>query len=71
VWILTHRSKRSSRIVSIGLEHPKVKATSPQVKVARIKVESEEAKKTMNHSCSLASLFLNLEDEILLRGLDL
>ena len=41
----THRSKRSSRIASIGLKHLKVKATSPQVKVARVKVESGQAMK--------------------------
>jgi hypothetical protein len=40
-----HRSERSSRIASIGLEHLKAKATSPQVKVDRVKVESEEAMK--------------------------
>jgi hypothetical protein len=45
VWVLTHRSRRSSRIASIGLEHLKVKATSPQVQVGRVKVESEEAMK--------------------------
>jgi hypothetical protein len=45
VWVLTHRSRRASRIVSIGLKHLKVKATSPQVKVARVKVDSEEAMK--------------------------
>jgi hypothetical protein len=45
VWVLTHRSRRSSRIASIGLEHLKVKATSPQVQVDRVKVESEEAMK--------------------------
>jgi hypothetical protein len=45
VWVLTHRSNESSRIISIGLEHLKVQATSPQVKVARVKVESEEAMK--------------------------
>jgi hypothetical protein len=40
--------------------------------VGRVKVELEEAmKKTMNQSHFLASLFLNLEGEILLRGLDL
>jgi hypothetical protein len=37
-----------------------------------VKVESGEAmKKPINQSHFLASLFLNLEDEILLRGLDL
>jgi hypothetical protein len=45
VWVLTHRSKRSSRIASIGLEHLKAKATSVKVKVARVKVELEEAMK--------------------------
>jgi hypothetical protein len=43
VWVLTHRSKGSSRIASIGLEYLNVKATSQQVKVAKVKVESEEA----------------------------
>jgi hypothetical protein len=47
------------------------KATSPQVKVARVEVELEEAMKKTNQSHFLASLFLNLEGEILLRGLDL
>jgi hypothetical protein len=45
VWVLTHRSKRSSRIASIGLKHSKVKATSAPVKVARVKVELQEAMK--------------------------
>jgi hypothetical protein len=72
VWLVTHKSKGSSRIISIGLEHLKVKETSPQVKVARVKAEPEEAmKKPMNQLHYLASLFLNLEGEILLRGLDL
>ena len=44
-WVLTRRSKRSSRISSIGLKHLKVKATSPQVKIVWVKVESEEAMK--------------------------
>jgi hypothetical protein len=39
VWVLTHRSKKSSRIASIGLKYLKVKATSSQVEVARVKVE--------------------------------
>jgi hypothetical protein len=43
VWVLTHRSKRSSRIALIGLKHLKVKATRPHVKVIRVKVESGEA----------------------------
>jgi hypothetical protein len=42
VWVLTHRFKRSSRIASIGLKHLKVEATSPQVKVARVKVEPKK-----------------------------
>jgi hypothetical protein len=72
VWVLAHRPKGSSRIASIGLEYLKVKAIGPQVKVSTVKVESEEAmKKPMNQSHFLASLFLNLEGEILLRGLDL
>jgi hypothetical protein len=70
VWVLTHRSKGSSIIISIGLEHLKVKATSPQVKVVRVKVESSY-ERPMNPSLFLASLSLNLEDKILLRGLDL
>ena len=45
VWVLTHRSKGYSRSVSLGLERLKVKATSPQVKVARVEVELEEAMK--------------------------
>jgi hypothetical protein len=45
VWVLTHRSKGSSRIAPIGLERLKVKATSPQVKVARVKARLEEAMK--------------------------
>jgi hypothetical protein len=45
VWVLTHRSKGFSRIISIDLEHLKVKATDPQVKVSRVKVESGEAMK--------------------------
>jgi hypothetical protein len=44
-WVLTHRSKRSSRIASIGLKHLKVKATNPQVRVVEAKVESREAMK--------------------------
>jgi hypothetical protein len=69
---ITHRSKRSSRIALVGREHLKVKATSPQVKVAKVKAELEEAMKETNEPISfLASLSLNLEGEILLRGLDL
>jgi hypothetical protein len=68
VWVLTHRSKRSSRIASIGLKHLKVKATSPQVKVARAKAGLEETEKPMNQSHFRASLFLNLEGEIPVKG---
>jgi hypothetical protein len=72
VWVLTHRSRRSSRIALIGLKHLKVKATRPLVKVARVKLESGEAmKKPIDQSHFPASLFLNLEGEILLRGLGL
>jgi hypothetical protein len=42
VWVLTRRSKRYSRIASIGLKHLKVEATNPQVKVARVKVEPKK-----------------------------
>jgi hypothetical protein len=45
VWVLTHRSKRSSTIASIGLKRLMVKATSTQVKVIEVKVESGEAMK--------------------------
>jgi hypothetical protein len=69
VWVLTHRSKRSSRIASISLKHLRAKATSPQVKVAKVEVVLEEAmKKPMNQYHILASLFLNLEGEILVKG---
>jgi hypothetical protein len=42
VWVLTHKSKGSSRIISISLEYLKVKTTSSQVKVARVKVEPKK-----------------------------
>jgi hypothetical protein len=42
VWVLTHKFKRSSRIASIGLKHERAKATSPQVGVARVKVNSRK-----------------------------
>jgi hypothetical protein len=45
VWVLIYRSKRSSRIASIGLEHLKVKATNPEVKLTEFKAELEEAMK--------------------------
>jgi hypothetical protein len=54
VWVLTHRSKRFSRIASIGLEHMKVKATSLQVKLAESKSTQESHGQPMNqpyHSC--------------------
>jgi hypothetical protein len=38
VWVLTHRSKRSSRIAPIGREHLKVKLASPLVKLAESKL---------------------------------
>jgi hypothetical protein len=71
VWVLTHRSKRSSRIASIGLEHLKVKDTSLQVKLAESKSTQESREQPMTNLVVLSSLFLNLEGEILLRGLDL
>jgi hypothetical protein len=48
-WVLTHRSKGTSRIVLIGLEHLKVKATGPQVKVGRFVVRPCE--QSMNQPC--------------------
>jgi chromatin segregation and condensation protein Rec8/ScpA/Scc1 (kleisin family) len=71
VWVLTHRSKRSSRIASIRLKHLKVKEASPQVKLTESKSAQESREQLMNQSHFLASLFLNLEGEILLRGLGL
>jgi hypothetical protein len=71
VWVLTHRTRRSSRIASIGLKHLKVKEVSPQVKFLESKSTQESCEQLMNQSHFLASLFLNLKDEILLRGLDL
>jgi hypothetical protein len=38
VWVLTHRSRKSSIIASFGLEHLKVKATSSQVKLVESKL---------------------------------
>jgi hypothetical protein len=38
VWVLTHRSRRSSRIASIGLKHLMVKETNPQVKLTESKL---------------------------------
>jgi hypothetical protein len=68
VWVLTHRSKRSSRIASVGLEHLKVKATSSQVKLADSKSTQESREQPMNQSCFLASFFLNLGGEIPIKG---
>jgi hypothetical protein len=49
--VLTHRSKESSRIVSIGLEHLKVKAIGPQVKLAESKLTQESLGQPMNQLC--------------------
>jgi hypothetical protein len=68
VWVLTHRSKRTSRIASIGLEHLKVEATNPQVKLADSKSTQERSERPMNQSHFLASLFLNLGGEIPVKG---
>jgi hypothetical protein len=68
VWVLAHRSKRSSRIVSIGCEHLKVKATSPQVKLANLKSTQGSRGHPMNQPCCLASFFLNLGGEIPVKG---
>jgi hypothetical protein len=68
VWVLTHKSRRSSRIASVGLEHLKVKATSPQVKLAESSSTQESREKPMNQSCFLASVFLNLGGEIHVKG---
>jgi hypothetical protein len=43
VWVLTHRSKRSSRIVSIRREHLKVKEASSKVKLAESKSTQKAA----------------------------
>jgi hypothetical protein len=68
VWVLTHRSKRSSRIVSIGLRHLKIKATSPQVKLVESKSTQESCEQPMNQPCFLASSFLNLGGKIPVKG---
>jgi hypothetical protein len=54
----------------VGREHLKVKATSPQVKLIESKATQESNDQPMNQSYFPASLFLNLEGEILLRGLE-
>jgi hypothetical protein len=71
VWVLTHMSKRSSRIASAGRKHLKVKATSPQVKIVESKSTQESREQHMNQPCFLASFFLNLGGEIPVKGLDL
>jgi hypothetical protein len=68
VWVLTHRSKRPSRIASFGLEHLKVKATSPQVKLAKSKSTQESHEQPMNQPCFFASFFLNHGGEIPVKG---
>jgi hypothetical protein len=68
VWVLTHRSRRSSRIASVGLEHLKVKATSPQVNLVETKSTQESHEQPMNQTCFLASFFLNLGGEIPVKG---
>jgi hypothetical protein len=68
VWVLTHKSKRSSGIALIGLEHPKVKATSSPVKLVESKSTQESREQPMNQPCFLASSFLNLGGEILVKG---
>jgi hypothetical protein len=68
VWVLAHRSKGSSRIISIGCEHLKVKATSPQVKLAESNSTEESREQPMNQPCFLVSVFLNLGGEIPVKG---
>jgi hypothetical protein len=68
VWVLTHRSRRSSRIASVGREHLKVKATSPQVKLVESKPTQESREQPMNQPCFLVSFFLNLGGEIPVKG---
>jgi hypothetical protein len=67
VWVPTHRSRRSSRIASVGLEHLKVKATSPQVNLVE-KSTQESCEQPMNQPCFLASFFLNLGGKIPVKG---
>jgi hypothetical protein len=68
VWVLTHRSKGSSRIALIGLERLKVKATGPQVRLAESKSTLKSREQPMNQSQFLASIFLNLGGEIPVKG---
>ena len=68
VWVLTHKSKGSTRSVLLGLERLKVKATSSQVKLADSKSTQESCEQPMNQPCFLASFFLNLGGEIPVKG---
>jgi hypothetical protein len=68
VWVLTHRSKRSSSIASIDLKYLKAKTTSPQVKLVESKSTQESREQPMNQSNFLASLFLNLEGDVPVKG---
>jgi hypothetical protein len=54
------KSGRSSRTASVGREHLKVKATSPQVKLVESKATQESRDQPTNQPCFLASFFLNL-----------
>jgi hypothetical protein len=67
VWVLTHRSKRSSRIASIDPKHLKAKATSPQVNLVE-KSTQERCEQPMNQPCFLPSFFLNLGGKIPIKG---
>jgi hypothetical protein len=51
-----------------GCEYLKVKATSPQVNLVERSTQEKNYGQPMNHSCYLASLFLNLEGEIPVKG---
>ena len=64
----THRSKTSPRIASVGHEHLKVKATGPQVNLAESKSTQGSHEQPRNQSHFLASLFLNLEGKIPVKG---
>jgi hypothetical protein len=47
-WVLTHRSKGSSRMLSIGLELLKVKAISPQDKLVESMLNGRNFGQSMN-----------------------
>jgi hypothetical protein len=51
-----------------GREYLKVKTTSPQVKLVESKSTQESREQPINQSHFRASLFLNLEDEIPVKG---